>query len=226
MFTESKQEVYTDEELIAKVGADNVDIIKEWLSKQPHLPKISGTMNALDTIRLVFAMFDVSIDEDPLAPEWKFVMDMTGFSMGHLTKLTNLSLMKKCMTYVQIALPMRLTAVHLINAPPLANQLMMFLKPLMYKHLYSMISVHPANDMDSVYKFIPKEYFASDLGGKAPSFEARKGETESNFEVYKIFFENDDKFNHVDENKRIDKDNRFNSTSYGLEGSFKKLELD
>jgi len=37
------------------------------------------------------------------------------------------------------------------------------------------ISVHPENDMDSVYKFIPKEYFASDMGGNAPSFEAKKG---------------------------------------------------
>jgi len=37
------------------------------------------------------------------------------------------------------------------------------------------ISVHPASDMDSVYKSIPKEYFASDMGGKAPSFEAKKG---------------------------------------------------
>lgn len=37
------------------------------------------------------------------------------------------------------------------------------------------ISVHPVSDMDSVYKSIPKEYFASDMGGKAPSFEAKKG---------------------------------------------------
>lgn len=37
------------------------------------------------------------------------------------------------------------------------------------------ISMHPANDMESVYKFIPKEYFASDMGGNAPSFEAKKG---------------------------------------------------
>jgi hypothetical protein len=37
------------------------------------------------------------------------------------------------------------------------------------------ISVHSASDMDSVYKSIPKEYFSSDMGGKAPSFEALKG---------------------------------------------------
>jgi len=29
--------------------------------------------------------------------------------------------------------------------------------------------------MESVYKSIPKEYFASDMGGKSPSFEAQKG---------------------------------------------------
>jgi len=46
MPSESKQEVdMSNEELITKVGSNNVDIIKEWLSKQPHLPKISGTHN-------------------------------------------------------------------------------------------------------------------------------------------------------------------------------------
>lgn len=88
---------------------------------------------------------------------------------------------------------MRLTAIRMINAPSLANQLMMFLKPLMDKDMYSrvivvpiplnkiinniaqlQISVHPVNDIESVYKTIPKEYFAKDLGGKAPSFEELK----------------------------------------------------
>lgn len=63
----------------------------------------SNIFNTLDTIRLVFAMYDICINEDPLAPEWCLVMDMTGFSMGHLTKLTNLTLMKKCLNYVQVS---------------------------------------------------------------------------------------------------------------------------
>lgn len=62
----------------------------------------SNHFDTLDTIRLVFAMYDICISEDPLAPEWNLVMDMTGFSMGHLTKLTNLTLMKKCLNYVQV----------------------------------------------------------------------------------------------------------------------------
>uniref|UniRef100_A0A2H8TQN3 Alpha-tocopherol transfer protein n=2 Tax=Melanaphis sacchari TaxID=742174 RepID=A0A2H8TQN3_9HEMI len=186
----------------------------------------SNLFNTLDTIRLVFAMYDICIDEDPLAPGWKFVMDMTGFSVGHLTKLTNLTLMRKCLAYVQTALPMRLTAIIMINAPPLTNQLMMFLKPLMHKDLYSLISIHSVSDMDSVYQSIPKEYFASDIGGKAPSFEAQKEESLERFKTYESFFEDDEKFNRVDENKRIDKNNQCNSLDYGLEGSFKKLELD
>jgi len=50
-------------------------------------------------------------------------------------------------------------------------------------------------------------------------------ESQKRFDSYQIFFDNDEKFNRIDESKRIDK-NRFNSTDYGLEGSFKKLELD
>lgn len=64
----------------------------------------SNVFNTLDTIRLVFAMYDICINEDPLAPEWCLVLDMTGFSIGHLTKLTNLTLMKKCLNYVQVIL--------------------------------------------------------------------------------------------------------------------------
>jgi len=56
MLSESKQEVYTDEELVAKVGANNVDIIKEWLSKQPHLPKISGTIVTCKNL-IVFTIY-------------------------------------------------------------------------------------------------------------------------------------------------------------------------
>lgn len=94
---------------------------------------------------------------------------------------------------------MRLAGIHMINAPSLANQLMMFLKPLMHKDLYSLvrfriflktknyiremskyfvyvqINIHPSSDMDRVYKSIPKEYFASDLGGKSPSLETLNG---------------------------------------------------
>lgn len=64
----------------------------------------ANNFNTLDTIRLVFAMYDICINEDPLATEWKLVMDMSGFSIGHLTKLTSLVLMKKCLTYVQVTI--------------------------------------------------------------------------------------------------------------------------
>jgi len=45
MLSESNQEVFmNNEQLITKVGNTNVDIIREWLTKQPHLPKISGIL--------------------------------------------------------------------------------------------------------------------------------------------------------------------------------------
>lgn len=50
-------------------------------------------------------------------------------------------------------------------------------------------------------------------------------ESQKLFKTYEKFFEDDDKFSLVDENKRIDK-SRFNSSNYGLEGSFKKIEFD
>lgn len=34
--------IMKDEQLISEVGKNNVEIIREWLSKQLHLPNISG----------------------------------------------------------------------------------------------------------------------------------------------------------------------------------------
>lgn len=31
-----------EEQLVSKVGKNNVEIIREWLLKQPHFPAISG----------------------------------------------------------------------------------------------------------------------------------------------------------------------------------------
>lgn len=42
---------------------------------------------------------------------------------------------------------------------------------------------------------------------------------------YEKFFEDDEKFNRVDESKRINM-KQFNSSNCGLDGSFKKIELD
>lgn len=50
-------------------------------------------------------------------------------------------------------------------------------------------------------------------------------ESQKLFKAYEKFFTDDELYNRVDENKRIDK-SRFNTSDYGLEGSFKKLDLD
>ncbi|XP_050435985.1 uncharacterized protein LOC126842841 [Adelges cooleyi] len=289
-----------DEELVSKVGVSDIEIIRGWLTKQPHLPRISDkqlviflnycqnnlektkkmidsyyttrthsadlfankTMkeleqtfdtyyfhklptlpngcrvgfsrlrdmdpshfNTLNTIRLLLGLYDMSVNEDPLAPEWRFVIDMTGFSMGHLTKLMDLKLMRKCIAYVQFVQPIQLIGIHMINAPSLASQLLIFLKPLMHKDMYSRISVFSSSEMKNFYKIVPQENLSSDLGGKSPSLEQLKETTFETLKKYEKWFEFDDKFGRVDETKRTEK-YQYKSDDYGLEGSFKKLEFD
>lgn len=68
----------------------------------------SNVFNTLKTIRLVFALCEIFINEDPVVPEWKLVMDMTGFSVGHLIKVTNLTIIKKCLCYIQVNMTIKL----------------------------------------------------------------------------------------------------------------------
>lgn len=41
--TEQEEYFKNDKELLSKVDQISVQVIREWLKKQPHLPEISGT---------------------------------------------------------------------------------------------------------------------------------------------------------------------------------------
>ena len=82
--------------------------------------------------------------------------------------------------------------------------------------------VHPT--LDSLHKYIPQEYLPKDYGGHNGTLQDAIDEWEKRLLEHKEFFEEDVQYK-VNEKARIG--SRMNLESvFGLEGSFRKLEVD
>ncbi|KAK9892505.1 hypothetical protein WA026_020494 [Henosepilachna vigintioctopunctata] len=150
------------------------------------------------------------------------IMDMDGATLGHFLKF-NPSVAKKYLFYLQEALPIRLKEIHLITVPSWIDKLMTLLKPLLKKELLDMIHIH--SNLDSFHKVLPKEYLPKDYGGNGSEAvttlaEQMRSLVENNSEFFQY-----QQQQVTDESKRIEKSKDY-SEILGLEGTFKKLDVD
>lgn len=67
-----------------------------------------------------------------------FIGDAADVSLGHVSRISPIVL-KKLVTYVQEAIPVRLKAIHFINTPPVMDVIMNMAKPFMKKEFWNMV---------------------------------------------------------------------------------------
>lgn len=67
------------------------------------------------------------------------ILDATGLSLAHIASI-NLMGMKKVMFYIQEAAPVRLKAIHVLNAMPIVDTLLNLMKPFLKKELLNLVS--------------------------------------------------------------------------------------
>ncbi|CAH0549541.1 unnamed protein product [Brassicogethes aeneus] len=149
------------------------------------------------------------------------INDMEGAVVGHLTKV-NIIVAKKLMYYLQEAMPVRLKGIHLINVVSWVDKLVAMLKPFMKKELFELLCIHPKVD-DALLKVVFKECLPKELGGTetiAALHEKIKKAIHNNTELFKK-----EEMQKVDETKRPGKAKNVGEI-FGIEGTFKKLEVD
>ncbi|KAF5285777.1 hypothetical protein FQR65_LT13056 [Abscondita terminalis] len=150
------------------------------------------------------------------------VMDMDGLTFAHMTKISIMG-MKKFFLYLQEAMPVRLKGLHFINIVPFMDKLMAIMKPFMKKDLLDVLHLH-SDCIDSLYKFVPQECLPSNYGGTAASVAELHQEVKNRMRQNAEFFKKDEK-QLGDESKRLGKPKNANDV-FGVEGSFKKLDID
>ncbi|XP_044763483.1 alpha-tocopherol transfer protein-like isoform X3 [Coccinella septempunctata] len=149
------------------------------------------------------------------------VFDFEGSTFAHLLKYTSLTA-KKYLFYVQEALPIRLKDIHIIHAPTWIDRGLAIVKPLIKKELFDMINIHTT--MDTFYKKVPQEMLLKDFGGTLEPCKVLGEQMRAMLEKNEQFFK-DQEAQITDESKRVEKSTDLNKI-FGLEGTFKKLEVD
>ncbi|GJQ85283.1 hypothetical protein Trydic_g23181 [Trypoxylus dichotomus] len=197
-------------------------------TKQNYVIMYSRLMDrnpdAYDTLNQI-KLFDMSVwmwykYEGPSDGQ-VLVIDMEGGTFSHLMRV-NLVHLKKHMYYVQEALPVRLKAIHMINVSPITDKLVSMMKPLMKKEMMDLMHIH--SKIDSVFDHIPKEALPNELGGQAGTFKElhdKQIKLTMDHAQYSI----QDEAEIADESRRQGKPKNLNDV-FGIEGTFKKLDID
>ncbi|VVC98769.1 unnamed protein product [Leptidea sinapis] len=122
------------------------------------------------------------------------------------------------------AILLRLRGLHYINAPTFIDKLLAMVKPFMKKELLDMLGVYPTGSED-LPKYIPLEALPKDFGGNYKSSQECLEDVLAMLRRNKRFIEEENK-KRVTESLRPGKPKTISDIFSGVEGSFKKLEID
>uniref|UniRef100_A0A1A9X1J2 CRAL-TRIO domain-containing protein n=1 Tax=Glossina brevipalpis TaxID=37001 RepID=A0A1A9X1J2_9MUSC len=182
----------------------------------------SSNFNFADAIKLYILLLEVFVREDDVRQGYRFVFDVSGITLGHVARL-GIMTMKKLLCYLQEALPTRLFSLHFINIVPYMDKILALMYPFMKKDLLDILYIH--SKLDEFYKFVPQNILPKELGGE---------ELES-VQLREIFYDKIrsrrkeileyEKLYRINEKLRPGKPKNA-SDLFGIEGTFKKLDID
>lgn len=174
-------------------------------------------------VKKVFLMvIDLWLRSEGTAPGHVIVFDMNGVSFSHFTRLSLITF-KKFFFYLQDALPFRLKGLHFVNVVPFMDKMMAMMKPFMKKEISSVIHIH-TEGLESLFKHVSQDIFPEDYGGTAPPFMELYERVLPRLLANREYFEAEEQ-RVVDETKRQGR-SRTADELFGVEGTFKKLEID
>lgn len=150
------------------------------------------------------------------------ILDMAGVTIAHTTRLSPLGI-KKFLVYLQEAMPIRLKGLHFINSVPAMDIILGMMKPFMKKELLDLLHIH--TNLDTLAKFVPIEALPNEQGGKGGASADLHAANVKRMEEHRAWYQEEEATRRVNESLRVGKAK--NATDlFGVEGSFKKLEID
>ncbi|KAK5649415.1 hypothetical protein RI129_000444 [Pyrocoelia pectoralis] len=151
------------------------------------------------------------------------LLDGGGITFNHVVQVT-LTLLKKCALCFPESYPIRLNSVHVINTLPIARPLKPLVLQNLSKKFHNALHFYDDNGGDDIFKYFPRDLLPIDYGGTGKSTSELAAQLKFKIESYKDWYANDKKYG-TDENKRP-RDSTVVQELFGLDGSFRKLDLD
>ncbi|XP_075167485.1 alpha-tocopherol transfer protein-like [Haematobia irritans] len=180
-------------------------------------------ISIFDIIKLDVLVHDILMLEDDNCVVSGFIhmVDMAGFTTKQMMQLQP-TRMKRIIYYMEGALPVRTRSSHMFNTGSTFETIFNMMKPMLPDKVKERMVVHPT--MESVYEKIPLKYFPKEYGGENGSIEEIIAAGEEMLMKYREFI-TEEKHYGTDEKLRPGKPIDFESM-FGLDGSFRKLEVD
>ncbi|CAB3227925.1 unnamed protein product [Arctia plantaginis] len=124
--------------------------------------------NLINEIKLLLMTVDLCLTKRGPRPGLIFIFDLQ-IKFGHLLKMNPL-IIRKLILYLQDALPVRMHAIHILNAEPILDKLMGLLKPFMNKKFFDKITFHNKNEsLEKFYDIVPRSSLPPIYGGTLPN---------------------------------------------------------
>lgn len=151
-----------------------------------------------------------------------FVVDVDGILLGHAGRLSPMGL-KKYLTFLQEGLPVRLKGLHFTNSMAVMEIILNMMKPFIKKELMDILHIHKNNE--SLAKFLSIDLLPNESGGKAGPVAELHAKNIKHLEDNRDYFIEEERVKRVNESLRVGK-GKTATDLFGVEGSFKKLDID
>ncbi|XP_034489964.1 alpha-tocopherol transfer protein-like [Drosophila innubila] len=104
------------------------------------------------------------------------IFDMKGTTMRHISRLT-ISTLRAYVKFLQLAFPVRLKAIHMVNCPTYLDRIVSVVKPFISEEVFKLIRFHTSG-IDSLYTFVPREMLPEEYGGSAGPLATLRAQTQ------------------------------------------------
>ncbi|VVC39729.1 Hypothetical protein CINCED_3A014696 [Cinara cedri] len=164
----------------------------------------------------ILANVDIQMREEPMRGNI-ILLDLEYFPISQFVNLSP-TLLKNAMDLCVNSFPVSVKGIHFINSPPSIGNLVTFIKMFLPKKIKKRIYIH--NSLETLYQFIPKDVLPDQYGGTVGDYE----------EITNRWFEfgmaNNEWLGNrpkADLSKWVGQPK---IGELGVEGTFKKLEID
>jgi len=151
------------------------------------------------------------------------INDLEGCTANHIT-LFNVSIMKKLITMFETAWPMKPKAEHILNMPSFFESLHSMMQSMQKQKMRDRNHVHKAGDLTALHQDVGTEILPVEYGGSNGTLKELadfwKAEVTANKESLLTMSQY-----RTDESRRPGKP-KTHAELFGIEGSFRKLEID
>ncbi|KAH8414705.1 hypothetical protein KR215_000833 [Drosophila sulfurigaster] len=104
------------------------------------------------------------------------IFDMKGTTMRHISRLT-ISTLRAYVKFLQLAFPVRLKAIHMVNCPTYLDRIVSVVKPFISEEVFKLIRFHTSS-IDTLYSFVPRQMLPEEYGGLAGPLATLRAQTQ------------------------------------------------